>query len=89
MSIQATTAGGAATQARGAVASAPSWLAQRAWQVMATILLQHAIWRAESDLTALSDRTLKDIGLSRGEIKSAVREVLAADDFIGRLSRSA
>jgi uncharacterized protein YjiS (DUF1127 family) len=89
MSIQTHVIGGAAAPPSVAVALRTPWLVRRAWQAVAAVLVQHAIWRAEADLMALGDRALKDIGLTRGEIQSAVREALAADDFAARLSRSA
>ena len=89
MSMQTSIGSEAAARAGGILAPAASWLAQRTWQVMAAILLRRAIARAEADLMALSDRTLKDIGLPRGEIRSAVREALAADRFIARTARTA
>jgi hypothetical protein len=86
MSMQTTIGGEAAAPAAGTVATAASGLARRAGQAVATILLPCAIWKADADLMALSDRTLKDIGLSRGEIPSAVREVLAASRYVAHMA---
>ena len=55
----------------------------RAWRDFHLPALQHmarafgkwrAVRRAERELRALDDRTLKDIGIARSEIHSAVRE---------------
>ena len=70
MSIQIVIGSDAAAPACGS-ASPSTWLARRLRQMVAAVLLQRAIRRAEADLMALSDRTLKDIGLSRGEIRRA------------------
>lgn len=43
-------------------------------QMLRNFKTWRALRRAERDLYALDDRTLKDIGLTRWEIRSAVRE---------------
>jgi len=42
-------------------------------QMFARFIHERALRRAERELMALDDRMLRDIGLSRGEIASAVR----------------
>ena len=48
-------------------------IASPARQMLARLLRQRALNRAEKELMDLDDRMLRDIGLSRSEIGSAVR----------------
>jgi uncharacterized protein YjiS (DUF1127 family) len=48
-------------------------LLSRAGRIMARLLLERACRRAESKLMELDDRLLRDIGLGRSAIASAVR----------------
>ncbi len=48
-------------------------IASRAKQWMAEFVRERAFRRAESELHHLDDRMLRDMGLTRGEIASAVR----------------
>jgi uncharacterized protein YjiS (DUF1127 family) len=45
----------------------------RVWQMLAQRILERAYRKAEKKLMELDDRMLRDIGLSRSEISSAVR----------------
>jgi uncharacterized protein YjiS (DUF1127 family)/glutaredoxin len=63
-------------------AAAPAaWLIRQLEQAIAAAARQRAIRRAGAELTALSDRLLKDIGLNRSQIPSAVRERPADNAF--------
>lgn len=55
--------------ARGVVDAAVSPMRQ----MLARFIRERALRRAENELMALDDRMLRDIGLSRSEIASAVR----------------
>jgi uncharacterized protein YjiS (DUF1127 family) len=48
-------------------------VALRVRQMLARFIRERALRRAESELMMLDDRMLRDIGLSRSEIASAVR----------------
>jgi uncharacterized protein YjiS (DUF1127 family) len=52
-------------------------------------LAERALRRAEDELQRLDDRTLKDIGLTRGQISSALRELARGrvDDIAGLVAR--
>jgi uncharacterized protein YjiS (DUF1127 family) len=41
------------------------------WQMLSDLLVQR---RARADLSRLDDHLLKDIGISRGNIRSAIRD---------------
>lgn len=45
----------------------------RVWQMLAQRILERAYCKAKKNLMELDDRMLRDIGLSRSEIASAVR----------------
>ncbi len=51
-------------------------LAFRPWQMLAEVL---AARRTHAELSRLDDYMLKDIGLSRGSIESAIRDGRARD----------
>ena len=59
---------------RFALYSAVCRIEQAARAYLAEYLRQRAIRRAEAQLRGLDDRMLRDIGLTRGEIHSAVRD---------------
>lgn len=50
---------------------------QKIWECMAVYIYRRALRRAESELMMLDDRTLRDIGMTRGEISAAVRRANA------------
>jgi uncharacterized protein YjiS (DUF1127 family) len=61
--------------------TAPKWIVRPSWAtklaaVLGRLLVAYMTWRIEraaiAVLSAMSDRELKDIGLTRGEIASAV-----------------
>jgi uncharacterized protein YjiS (DUF1127 family) len=70
--------------------AAPKWIARPSWATKLAAALEHWLvaymtWRMEqaaiAQLSAMSDRELKDIGLTRCGIASAV------SNFSGRLER--
>lgn len=77
MRIQTNAGSGAGVHYGEVIAPSAPPLIQRLGQVIAAVVLQRAMWKAEAELMALSDRTLKDIGLPRGEIRSAIRDAFA------------
>jgi uncharacterized protein YjiS (DUF1127 family) len=59
--------------ANGAAFGIVSHLISRAGRILAQRILEQAYRKAEKKLMQLDDRMLRDIGLTRGEIASAVR----------------
>lgn len=63
----------AAAKSRSSIRAALDAVVRSVRKMLAGLIRERALRRAEHELMALDDRMLRDIGLSRGEIASAVR----------------